>query len=102
MASVLITLSISIAKDLEQLKEQVDDVEVEHDGGKNVVVRTELVPMLAAHDHLRVDDDVEHENGHAEVGANQVSQAVREDKYHGKEHADHEELDPENVAAAEG
>ena len=56
-----------IAEDLEELEKDVDDVEVEDHGGHDVVVDIDLV-ALASHDQLGVEQEVEAEQNHSEVG----------------------------------
>ena len=56
-----------IAEDLEELEEDVDDVEVEDHGCHDVVVDIDLV-ALASHDQLGVEQEVEAEQDHSEVG----------------------------------
>ena len=56
-----------IAEDLEELEEDVDDVEVEDHGSHDVVVDIDRV-TLTSHDQLGVEQEVEAEQDHTDVG----------------------------------
>jgi hypothetical protein len=56
-----------IAEDLEELEEDVDDVEVKDHGSHDVVIDIDLV-TLASHDQLGVEQEVEAEQDHTDVG----------------------------------
>ena len=50
------------ADNAEDISEEVDDVQVEVEGGENVLLGTERVLVFPAHHHLSVVDNVEGED----------------------------------------
>lgn len=74
-ALLVVVLAVEDAKDGE---EEVDDVEIQADGGSNL-----LLDMVVAHDELRVDEDVgaEDESGSATVDK-LGSRVIREEHGH--------------------
>ena len=51
--------SLWTSKDLQEVEEQVDDVQVEVEGGKDVLLRAEAVLVLPPHHDLSVVDQVD-------------------------------------------
>ena len=65
------SLLSTLAKQLEQLDEEVDDVKVECHRGEDVLLRRHLL-----HDHAHIIDDVEWEESGSSSGQTDVDQLV--------------------------
>ena len=63
--SMAFHLFLSSTKDGEEVKEEVDDVQVEVEGGEDVLLGAERVLVIAAEHDLGVVDDVQREDDRA-------------------------------------
>ena len=78
--------SVDFLQNLEDLDEEVDDVQVELDGGQDVLLGAE-----SGHDHLRVHDDEQREEEGPAHRQRRVRQLVaEEDLQEAAEDEDHE------------
>ncbi len=68
------SVAARLPHDTEDVKEEVDDVQIEADGGRNVLFWGHLV-----HDTVSVEDDEEREKGRAHAGYTQVNQGTGEE-----------------------